>query len=304
MGYLTILDGILRGGAHRLGEPFGRAQTGWLECQELPNGGFTGRRGDSEDPYYTSFALRALDLVGPQSPVFETTARGLRRSTPSPRTVIEAFSILSCARLLRRRDLVVISARRRIDEALEGQTLPDGGFSGHDSREVSAYQTFLAVLALEMIGECAPSADTVSQIASLQRASGGFAERADAPHAQTNATAAACGVLLTGNALAEIDLPSALTFLKRMQGDDGGMRAHPGAECGDLLSTFTGLLTLTMMGSPRELDLPALGRFVRGASQAGGGFGAIPGDPEADVEYTFYGIGTLALLAMLAGGSA
>jgi geranylgeranyl transferase type-2 subunit beta len=193
--------------------------------------------------------------------------------------------------------------RRSLEAALGQQALPEGGFGPPDVLAVSAYQTFLAVLCLQMLDEPAPSEATVERVASLQRDSGGFAERADDDRAQSNATSAALGVLLIGNALPEIDLPAALGFVVAQQAADGGLAAHPEAAAGDLLSTFTGLLTLALMGTPAQLDLPALGRFVRGAAHPGGGFGAMPGDPEADVEYTFYGIATLGLLRSLLEGA-
>jgi geranylgeranyl transferase type-2 subunit beta len=299
VGYLDVLDGILRGGAHGLGESFGATQSAWIECLQLPDGGFAGRRGGAADVYYTDFALRALDLVGSQSPVFETVARRLRWTARAPAGVTDAFSLLSCARTLRRHGLTVRANRRSIERALDGQALTDGGFASGEGPTTSAYQTFLGVLCLQMLGEDAPSDQTCAQMAALQRKSGGFAERADDDCAQTNATSAAATVLLMGSALDRIDLPAAARFLIARQCDDGGLSAHPELASGDLLSTFTGLLTLALLSAPSELDLPALGRFVRGTAHAGGGFGAMPADPQADVEYTFYGIATLSVLRSL-----
>lgn len=302
MAYLELLDGILRVGVHGLGEAFASAQTAWLECQELPGGGFAGRGSGRPDVYYTDFALRALDLVAPTSPVFETTARHLQWHAAAPSDVTEAFSLLSCARTLRRRHLTVRCDRNSVQHVLDAQALPGGGFGRPDSPVASAYQSFLAVLCLQMLSEDAPAEGTVARVAALQRDSGGFAEQGDDETAQTNATAAATAVLLMGNALGQIDLPAATGFIAGSQADDGGLRAHPEAGCGDLLSTFTGLLTLALLGAPGELDLPALGRFVRGAARPGGGFAAVAGDREADVEYTFYGIATLGLLRSLVEG--
>ena len=302
MAYLDLLDGILRGGAHGLGERFNGAQAAWIECRELPEGGFAGRRGDVADDYYTDFALRALDLIAPASPVFATTARHLQWTARAPADVTHAFSLLSCSRTLRRHGLTVRVDRGCIERALGAQALPDGAFGPPDVLTASAYQTFLAVLSLQMLGEHAPSEGTLARMAALQRDSGGFAERADDDLAQTNATAAASAVLLMGNALGKIDLPAVSAFLVASQAPDGGLRAHPDAHAGDLLSTFTGLLTLALLGTPANLDLSALARFVRDAAHPGGGFGAMPGDPEADVEYTFYGIATLGLLRSLIEG--
>jgi len=299
VAYLELLDGILRGGAHGLGEQFSSAQGAWIECRELPGGGFAGRRGGVADAYYTDFALRALDLVASTSPVFETTTHHLQWSASAPADVTHAFSLLSCSRTLRRHGLTLRLDRQCVEQAVGAQALPGGGYGPPDVFTVSAYQSFLAVLCLQMIGEDAPSEGTIGRMADLQRPSGGFAERADDERAQTNATSAACAVLLTGNAFAKIDLPAIGAFLVSAQAPDGGLRAHPDALGGDLLSTFTGLLTLALIGSPAELDLPALGRFVRGAAHPGGGFGALLGDPDSDVEYTFYGIATLGLLRSL-----
>ncbi|MFP4248074.1 MAG: prenyltransferase/squalene oxidase repeat-containing protein [Armatimonadota bacterium] len=303
MGYLDLLDGILRGGAHGLGESFAAAQAAWIECRELPDGGFAGRRGGNADVYYTDFALRALDLVAGETPIFATTARHLQWTARSPADVTAAFSLLSCARTLRRHDLSVRCDRRSVERAIGSQALPGGAFGPPEVLSASAYQTFLAVLCLQMLGQDAPSEETCAEMAALQRDSGGFAERADGDRAQTNATSAAVAVLLMGNALAQIDLPAVARFIIDRQAPDGGLCAHADATGGDLLSTFTGLLTLALIGAPSELDLPALGRFVRGAAHAGGGFGALPGDPQADVEYTFYGIATFGLLRSLVEGA-
>ncbi|MGI5819679.1 MAG: prenyltransferase/squalene oxidase repeat-containing protein [Armatimonadota bacterium] len=303
MAYLDLLDGILRGGVHGLGEEFRATQAAWVECRELPEGGFAGRRGDQADVYYTDFALRALDLVGPASPVFETTARHLRWTARAPSDLTGVFSLLSCARTLGRHGSAVRCDRRSMEQAIDAQALADGAFGSPETLTVSAYQTFLAVLSLQMLGEEAPSEATCARMAALQRPSGGFAERADDERAQTNATSAAAAVLLMGNALDQIDLPATARFLIERQASDGGLAPHEDASAGDLLSTFTGLLTLALLGSPSRLDLPALGRFVRDSAQAGGGFGALPGDPQADVEYTFYGIATLGLLRSLVEGA-
>ena len=65
----------------------------------------------------------------------------------------------------------------------------------------------------------------------------------------------------------------------------------------DLLSTFTGLLTLFDLNAPDAIQLPPARRFVESLAQPAGGFFAAAWDTAADVEYTFYGLGSLALLA-------
>ena len=175
MAYLDLLDGILRAGAAGLGESFTSAQRAWIECEELPDGGFAGRRGDVPDLYYTDFALRALDLLPDDSPLFDTTAHHLQWTARAPATVTDAFNLLSCARTLRRHGLTVRCDRASVERALNSQVLPEGAFGAPDSSSASAYQTFLAVLCLQMLGEDAPSSATTAAMAALQRESGGFA---------------------------------------------------------------------------------------------------------------------------------
>ncbi|MGC9319191.1 MAG: prenyltransferase/squalene oxidase repeat-containing protein [Armatimonadota bacterium] len=304
MGYLELLDGILRSSAHALGEGLIDAQAAWIEAQEAPGGGFAGRQGRA-DLYYTDFALRALDLVAPQSTAFETTAkRFLGEPFPGIHSLLDAFSMLSVDRLLRRRSLVARIDRGHLAEVVARQSLPGGGFASA-SGELSAYSTFLGSLCLQMLGEVAPEVpDPSAAVQALERPSGGFAERADSDRAQTNATAAVAAVLLIRGVLETGAARGAAEFVSIMQAEDGGIRAHADAPGGDLLSSFTGLLTLVMLGSPAALDLPALARFVRSAAGPQGGFGASPSDAGADVEYTYYGIASLALMrSMLESGS-
>ncbi|NLO07281.1 MAG: hypothetical protein GX131_15745 [candidate division WS1 bacterium] len=298
MGYLDVLDGILRPGVHLLGEGFAALECGWIERQELAGGGFRGRSG-GDDLYYTDFALRAVDLIGPQSPLFATTAERMRHNLPAPLDVVSAFSILSCARTLSRHGHAISADQRHIRKLLARQTLPEGGFGVNKSSETSAYQTFLGTLCRQLLGDEAPVAADCDAIRRLQRESGGFAEREAGDVAQTNATAAAAAVLLMGSALQSDDAEGVTRFVASMQAEDGGLRAHAEARGGDLLSSFTALLTLCLLGAPAALELPALGRFVKGAVRPRGGFGASQHDPGADVEYTYYGIATLGLLRSL-----
>ena len=82
-----------------------------------------------------------------------------------------------------------------------------------------------------------------------------------------------------------------------MQTDEGGLRANTRIPIADLLSTFTGLLTLGDLGALEMIDDAAALRYARSLQQPGGGFFGAAWDEQADVEYTFYGIGTCALLA-------
>jgi len=295
-----VLDSILRSGAHSLGPEFAAVQREWLEARQTAGGGFPGRDGPP-DLYYTDFALRALDLTGSEPDIFETTARFfLRRADPAPADFVGAYSLLSIARTLRRHGVRHQLSRQALAQTILDHALPEGGFSA-DSGELSAYRTFLAMLALEMLeAERRPAAAALMQ---LRRACGGFAERPSADRAQTNATAAALAVLMVEGALTADVAREADAFIASMQAPDGGLQAHPEAPHGDLLSSFTGLLTLATTGSPAALDLASLARFVRSTAGSRGGFGASPLDNGADTEYTFYGIATLGLLRTVAAGA-
>jgi geranylgeranyl transferase type-2 subunit beta len=81
-----------------------------------------------------------------------------------------------------------------------------------------------------------------------------------------------------------------------MQTDEGGLRANTRIPIADLLSTFTGLLTLQDLGGAAEIDFDQVRRFVTSLELEDGGFHGAQWDPAHDVEYTFYGLGTLGLL--------
>ena len=88
-----------------------------------------------------------------------------------------------------------------------------------------------------------------------------------------------------------------IEFLAEMQNDEGGLLANTRIPIADLLSTFTGLLTLSDLHSASVVNFAAARRFVESLELPSGGFLAAAWDGVADVEYTFYGLGCLALLA-------
>jgi prenyltransferase beta subunit len=88
-------------------------------------------------------------------------------------------------------------------------------------------------------------------------------------------------------------------FLARQQCADGGLRAHANLNHGDLLSTFTGLLTLVGLEGFDLIDLRGLARFLQRTGRLAGGFISCLADISADVEYGHYGLGTLSILRSL-----
>lgn len=328
MGYLDLLASFLASGVSCLGDGFRRAQASYATAQQLPDGGFPGRRGGS-DIYYTDFALRTLALLSgqPEDPV-GSRQRGTSLSRPraspvgqaagylsslsaQPTDLVQSFSLLNSARLLRRAGASVALDTEAILGVVHRQALSEGGFARPGGSAISAYNTFIAALCLEMLGKPLHDAQRASAaVADLQGPEGGFREQPGEGMEQTNATAAAMTFLMMTAPHCRWDrLPAGpdpdrsrwrrdrtIRFLSRMQAPDGGLLAHAQASQSDLLSTFTGLLTLATMDALRHIDLSAVGRFVRSVADPHGGFRSCPVDDAADVEYTYYGIGCLAIL--------
>jgi geranylgeranyl transferase type-2 subunit beta len=271
--YLATLDALLAAGLAAVPRSFLDRQARFIEGLQGIDGGFRGRRGDS-DLYYTDFAVRVLVLCAPDCPALARVPAYLDALPPS-RDIIQAFNWLNVARLLRRPlpeiDLAVLPP-------------PDG-----------AYRTFLMALCRDLLGQPVPDPDALLV---LRRDDGGFSERPGERQGQTNATAAALGALTVWG-ISPVDVPAALRCVAGMQAADGGLRAHAGIGDGDLLSTFTGLLTLSGLGDARAVRLGDLGRFVQRLAALNGGFRAALVDDSPDAEYTYYGLGTLALLYQL-----
>lgn len=307
--YLEGLDDLLAVGLAGLSPSFRGLQAAYVLWAQQSDGGFAGRRGTS-DTYYTDFALRLLGAL-PTDPAGEhrppeqgaEAARALARaadflrSAPAPRDALECVSLLNCARILGKTGINVVLQPQAIAATLERQRSPSGGYTRPGTARLSTYYSFLAALCLGMVGRPLPAPDqTAAAILGLQGPGGGFREQEAGGPEQTNATAAALGLLTLTERLQPECARRAAAFLQAMQAPDGGLRAHAEAHGGDLLSTFTGLLTLAGLDEIAAVDLGALGRFVRSCTRPGGGFGASGLDPGADVEYTYYGMGCLALL--------
>lgn len=295
--YLDHLDALLRAGIQPLPKGFLAHQAEFVQAQQQVDGGFPGREGAS-DPYYTDFALRTLSLFPANAATMQRTGSYWEHAAPPPNDVVSTFHRLNAARLLSRCGVRISVDPQRLIQILESSRLPNGGFARPPDHRLSASHTFLGLLCLQMLGqELSERHLIVQQVAALQGPNGGFRELAGEGPEQTNATAAAVAVLTLCGALDEETGRRAAGFLARMQAPDGGFCAHPEAPGGDLLSTFTGLLTLLALAPPEsEVDLAGIARFVRSVAAPGGGFGGFLGDGGTDIEYTYYGLGTLALL--------
>lgn len=295
--YLDLLDALLAAGLSGLGEAFRGLQAAYVAGAQRADGGFPGRRGTS-DIYYTDFALRLLVTLarGPQDGLVRAS-RFVSHPSEPPRDVLQCFSLLNCRRLLAGAGLTIPVDGQAICRTVDRQRLPDGAYARPGGDEPSAYHTFLAMLCGQMLHPEAPvPREAVDAIARLQGPGGGFREQPTGELEQTNATAAALGYLTMAKAVDREQSSAAAAFLLRMQASDGGLRAHEQAAGGDLLSTFTGLLTLVGLEGVDPPDLASVARFTRSCARATGGFGAFALDPGTDVEYTYYGVGCLAIL--------
>ena len=309
MNYFGELTLRLVAGTMRLPEDFRQRHANFLLSLQTAEGGFPGREG-AADPYYTSFALRALVLLGLLD---EETAQ--HSSTFLPRCLVEdqfpssvdfMAAVYSDALLsvsfdcspfatagLDTRDEV----RRRTDQFRK----KDGGYAKTAKSGLSStYHTFLAVACRQLadVAEDDPES-TITMLKSRQREDGGFVELPPLKEGGTNPTAAAIGALRLLQPARDRDnaFQAATEFLLKMQTPDGGFRANTRIPLGDLLSTFTTVVALHDLDALNRLDRKTAESFASHMEFPEGGFRGGVWDQEPDAEYTFYGVGALAMLA-------
>jgi geranylgeranyl transferase type-2 subunit beta len=304
MSYLADLTIRLAGGVGQLPEAAREKHTAYLKGAQREDGGFAGREGGS-DLYYTGFALRGLAVLGELTgDVAERAATFLRGRLANRESIVDFFSLLYGAALLDSAAGIDVFAqadvawRDSVAAFLKTLRRDDGGFAkGAEGAASSTYHTFLVLLCSELIERPVESPERIVAFLDTQRSDdGGFREIRAQKRAGTNPTAAAIASLRMLSKLDEDTRLDTIDFLADMQTDEGGLRANTRIPIADLLSTFTGLLTLQDLGGAGEIDIAAAGRFVRSLELDSGGFHGAHWDPAHDVEYSFYGLGCLALL--------
>lgn len=294
MPYLQFLDALLSEHTRDLSRSFTRAQLDHVRSAQMPDGGFSGRQGQS-DLYYTDFGLRLIVCLDPRSDMLHSAAEFVASVADTPNDVVECFCLLNSARLLGRCGITLQVDLDAITQLVLGHSLASGGFGGLTGA-LSAYHTFIGALACEILQQPMPDVQAArTAITALRSTDGGFCERPGQGVGQTSATAAAVGFLLLIGGLEDTPADNAVDFLARLQTPDGGLAAHPQVGHGDLLSTFTGMVTLAAFDGLHRLDLAAVARFLRAVARPSGGFSACLSAPSADVEYTYYGLGCMAL---------
>ncbi len=308
--YLQQLTVTLATGVGKLPESQRQLHTKYFLDAQRDDGGFAGRMGGS-DLYYTSFGLRALSILGElYGAVAESAATFLRQEMKSHQTIVDFFSLFYAANLLKVSAGIDVFSDSEVDwqsnvaDFLETLRRADGGYSkAPEGHAGSTYHTFLVVLVMQLLERPLPHAiEVVRFLKSQQDPEGGWREIRVSKRAGTNPTAAAVATLnilssQTEDSVIDHDLKElTLDYLCEMQTDEGGIRANTRIPIADLLSSFTGGLTLLDLDSFSELDVGLFARYVDSLQLESGGFQAAAWDDAHDVEYSFYGLGCLALL--------
>ncbi len=313
--YLQELTIRLATGLSRIPETSRELHANYLKSAQRDDGGFAGRMGES-DLYYTSFALRGLSILGElYGEPAERAAIFLRSQMATHQTIVDFFSLFYAANLLKISSGIDIFSESdpgwpdQIASFMDTLRREDGGYSkAPEGHAGSTYNTFLVILVLQLLERPIPFPGKVLEFLETQkREDGGWREIRASKRAGTNPTAAAVatqkiletletdsGPMKTGLDPETIEVT--LDFLCEMQTDEGGLRANTRIPIADLLSSFTGGLTLADLNSFTELDVDLYRKFVHSLQLKEGGFMAAAWDQSHDVEYTFYGLGCLALL--------
>ena len=266
------------------------------------------------DLYYTGFAVRSLALLDQlTADIGNRVASFLNTRLSGHAHIVDLFSLVFSSQLLELATGIDAMAdqpvewRDRIAELIESLRREDGGYAkGPEGNASSTYYSFLSVLTLQLIEKPIPEAEKLTSfLLSQRREDGGFVEIRPMRRSGVNPTAAAVGLLRILDeqqgqtaALPQVS-EQVIDFLCDQQSDEGGLRANTSIPIADLLSTFTGLLTLADLDAATEIDLAAVERFVLSVQQPQGGFIAAAWDEVADVEYSFYGLASLGLLRTL-----
>jgi geranylgeranyl transferase type-2 subunit beta len=307
LGYLEQLTLRLLEGIQRLPAEERARHASFLRGWQNADGGFPGREGGS-DLYYTGFALRGLAVLDAlDGDVCTKAAAFLRGSLARQASAVDFFSLLYAHQLVQLGGAADVLAEspadwpERVAALLETFRTADGGYAKTPGgASGSTYHTFLIALCYQLLGKDLPDGEAIVKfVRSRRRDDGGFVEIAPMRRSGTNPTAAAVALLhmVPGAAPTPEESAGVVEFLAEMPSLEGGLRANGRAPLADLLSTFTGMLTLQQLGAGDRIDTAAVREYVKSLELPGGGFRGGLWDEATDVEYTFYGLGCTALLS-------
>lgn len=306
MSYLLRLTFRLGTLAEQLPESSRRLQIDYLRAAQREDGGFAGRQGGS-DPYYTSFALRGLALLGAlDEDIARRCAAMLKARAKDPPDGIDLFSLVFASLMIEAAsgiDPLGEAGLDRVSLVAEKTTAlvrADGGYAKSSRNpHSSTYVTFLAIACRQLV-DLPPENEgaIIDMILNRQRPDGGFVELPQLTRGATNPTAAAVALLHSLDALPEAAGRRAAAFLVGMQNVEGGFRANTRIPVADLLSTFSAAAALDALGvfrPAKPFDRAAMRRYAESLQSPGGGYRGGAWDDHHDVEYTFYGLGAAAL---------
>jgi len=302
--YLQQLTVQLSQGIGRLPESIREMHTKYLLSAQQPDGGFRGREGES-DLYYSSFALRGLAILGAlYGEPAEKAASFLADQMKQRQSIVDFFSLFYSASLIKASAGIDIFKdapadwQGKVATFLESLLREEGGFAkAPEGKLGSTYNTFLVMLVMELIEHPFVHQANVEKFLDSQlMEDGGWREIKVSKRAGTNPTAAAAATIKMLGGMEDNIADLTIDFLLDMQNDEGGLRANTRIPIADLLSSFTGGLTLMDLNAFHELDFDSFRGFVNSLQLADGGFMAAVWDEAHDVEYTFYGLGCLALI--------
>ncbi|MBD3672155.1 MAG: terpene cyclase/mutase family protein [Planctomycetaceae bacterium] len=308
--FLIQLANRLTEGLQNLTESRRERHRNFVLSQQMPDGGFRGREGDS-DLYYTAFAVRCLGLTG------ELTDRDAESLTHYMQSLdwrklgtIDLLNYVYSALAIQTFTGLDLFAREpstwplELTHKLEEVRVADGGYAKTSEGAMgSTYHSFLTVLTYELLGLSIPQPNRLIQFFyDRQRDDGGFVEIAPMKTSGTNPTAAAATALRILGGMDDELKEDIKLFLRECRSGDGGFLANTRIPVADGLSTFTGLLTLIDLGIdyesliPRHQILQFVSHPEEGLELPTGGFRGAIWDSQADTEYTFYGLGILGLV--------
>ena len=301
--YLVDVTLRLASGLDALPESQRQLHAGYFRRLQRPDGGFAGREGES-DLYYSGFALRGLALLGQLTgDVADQAGQFLLGHSEPEAAAVDRLSLVFGVSLLEMAAGVDLFGSRKSEwrqatvQSLESLRRADGGYAkATEGQASSTYHTFLIAVGLQLLDMPLVEPERmVDFVLSQQRDDGGFVEIRPMRRSGTNPTAAAIAILKIVDALDNDVRTSVIDFLSGMQTEEGGLRANTRIPIADLLSTFTGALTLADLGALDAINAQAAVKFTLALEQSAGGFRAAAWDESHDVEYTFYGLGTLGL---------
>ncbi len=284
----------------------------FILSQQMSDGGFSGREGDS-DLYYTSFAVRGLSILGGISPAeCDSIGTYLVAHSNDQLGIVDLISWLYSVLAVQASggpdpfEQAAADWPDQIAERLESVRTDDGGYAkSTEGAYGSTYHSFLVALTYELLGREIPKRNALVQfIFDRQRDDGGFVEIEQMKRSGTNPTAAAVAMLTMFDAMDEELREDVIEFMKAVRSSESGFQANTRIPFADGLSTFTGLLTLQDLQCNDVLKPQQALKFITEWLEfPTGGFRGASWDEQADVEYTFYGLGTLALCGVSANSA-